>query len=71
VVHLARRDKDEGALVELLVAVCPGCREEGTIDVKLQHLTLTKDGKSTTELCHTTYPGHTLAALGPSNDRAV
>jgi hypothetical protein len=51
---------------EILVdaAICPGCRESGTIDLKVQRAVKNKKGEiSKTELAHVTYPGSALAPL--------
>ncbi len=67
VARLALGQEDEGPMLELVVAVCPGCREEGTIDVKLQKVAVTKEGRTATELCHVTYPGEALGVLRSGN----
>jgi hypothetical protein len=53
-----------GGSFPLLVWVCPNCKSEGTIAVKLQSVTKNAKGEEDTkELVHLTYPGKALAEL--------
>jgi uncharacterized protein YbaR (Trm112 family) len=52
-----------GVTLRLIVSVCPHCRTDGPVEVRLQKVTKTKEGESTSELCHTTYPGDVVALI--------
>ena len=60
--ELARLPEADDTL-KLTVAVCPECRSDQEIDVKLLKIKKTKDGVSASDVCHVTYPGEALRVI--------
>lgn len=62
--HALQPSLAASSFTQFIVHVCPNCRAEAPIDVKIQRLTRNeKNEEKTEELIHRTYPGEALAAV--------
>jgi hypothetical protein len=62
--HALQPSLAANSFTQFIVHVCPNCRAEAPIDVKIQRLTRNeKNEEKTEELVHRTYPGEALVVV--------